>query len=116
MSKQTATEYLIQEIKNDSLVQAKSTQEWNEVFKKAKQMERDQIVKAHRKTKAQKREEAAIIGNTLLAAVAHQKIDLIKEYLEPTGVTITELIDRNAFASLCQLLDAYILEAVRNSR
>lgn len=55
-------------------------------------------------------------ANTLLAAVAHQKIDLIKEYLEPTGVTITELIDRNAFASLCQLLDAYLLEAVRNSR
>jgi hypothetical protein len=27
--KQTATDYLIQEIKNDSLVQAKSTQEWN---------------------------------------------------------------------------------------
>jgi hypothetical protein len=46
MSKQTATEYLIQEIKNDSLVQAKSTQEWNEVFKKAKQMEREQIVEA----------------------------------------------------------------------
>jgi hypothetical protein len=60
--------------------------------------------------------ETAIDGNTLLAAVAHQKIDLIKEYLEPTGVTITELIDRNAFASLCQLLDAYLLEAVRNSR
>ena len=45
--KQTATEYLIQEIKNDSLVQAKSTQEWNEVFKKALQMEREQIVEAY---------------------------------------------------------------------
>ena len=55
-------------------------------------------------------------ANRLLAAVANQKIDLIKEYLVPTGVTITELIDRNAFASLCQLLDAYLLEAVRNSR
>ena len=32
--------------------------------------------------------EAAIVGNTLLAAVAHQKIELIKEYLDPTGVTI----------------------------
>ena len=70
---------------------------------------------SNRKTKAQKREEAAIVGNILLAAVAHQKIDLIKKYLEPTGVTITELMDRNAFASLCQLLDAYLLEAVRNS-
>ena len=47
MSKQTATEYLIQEIKNDALVQAKSTQEWNEVFQKAKQMEREQIVEAY---------------------------------------------------------------------
>jgi hypothetical protein len=47
MNKQTATEYLIQEIKNDSLVQAKSTQEWNEVFKIAKQMEREQITDAY---------------------------------------------------------------------
>jgi hypothetical protein len=46
MSKQTATDYLIQEIKNDSLVQAKSTQEWNEVFRKAKQMECEQIEEA----------------------------------------------------------------------
>ena len=52
----------------------------------------------------------------LLAAVASQKVDLIKEYLEPTGITLTELMDRNAFASLCQLLDAYLLEAVRNIR
>jgi len=41
--KQTATDYLIQEIKNDALVQAKSTKEWNEVFRKAKQMEREQM-------------------------------------------------------------------------
>jgi hypothetical protein len=54
--------------------------------------------------------------NRLLASVASQKVDLIKEYLEPTGITLTELMDRNAFASLCQLLDAYLLEAVRNSR
>ena len=55
-------------------------------------------------------------ANRLLSAVAHQKTYLIKEYLEPTGITITELMDRNAYASLCQLLDAYLLEAVRNSR
>ncbi len=55
-------------------------------------------------------------ANRLLSAVAHQKYDLIKEYLEPTGITITELMDRNAYTSLCQLLDAYLLEAVRNSR
>ena len=46
MSKQTATEYLIQEIKNDALVQAKSTEEWNEVFRIAKEMEREQIIDA----------------------------------------------------------------------
>ena len=39
------------------------------------------------------------------------KIDLIKEYLEPTGITITELIERNALASLCQLLDAYLFNS-----
>ena len=44
--KQTATQYLIEEIKNDSLVQAKSTEEWNEVFKQALQMEREQIIEA----------------------------------------------------------------------
>ena len=49
MSKQTATDYLIQEIKNDALVQAKSTQEWNEVFKKAKQMEREQKIEFAKK-------------------------------------------------------------------
>jgi len=47
MNKQTATDYLIQEIKNDALVQAKSTKEWNEVFKKALQMEREQIETAY---------------------------------------------------------------------
>jgi hypothetical protein len=47
MSKQTATQYLIEEIKNDSLVQAKSTEEWNEIFRKALQMEREQIVDAY---------------------------------------------------------------------
>jgi NADH:ubiquinone oxidoreductase subunit F (NADH-binding) len=44
MSKQRATQYLIEEIKKDSLVQAKSTEEWNEVFRIAKEMEREQIV------------------------------------------------------------------------
>ena len=70
----------------------------------------------NKEQKVETNTEAAIVGNTLLAAVAHQKIELIKEYLDPTGVTITELIDRNAFSSLCQLLDAYLLEAVRNRR
>ncbi len=46
MSKQTATQYLIEEIKKDSLVQAKSTEEWNEVFRKAIQLEREQIIDA----------------------------------------------------------------------
>jgi hypothetical protein len=45
--KQTAVQWLIEEIKNDSLLQAKSTEEWNEIFRKAKQMEREQIVDAY---------------------------------------------------------------------
>jgi O-glycosyl hydrolase len=46
MSKQTAIEYLIQEIKNDLFVHSKSAKEWNEVFRKAIQMEREQIIGA----------------------------------------------------------------------
>jgi ribosomal protein L7/L12 len=64
----------------------------------------------------EKRVEDAISVRNFLTSVGQQKIELIKEYLEPTGITIKELIDRNAFASLCQLLDAYLLEAVSNSR
>ena len=41
---------------------------------------------------------------------AQQKIDLIKEYLEPTGLTIKELMNRNAYVPLLQLLDAYYYE------
>lgn len=47
MSKQTATDYLIQEIKNDTFIHSKSTKEWNEIFRKAKQMEREQIEDAY---------------------------------------------------------------------
>jgi len=46
MSKQTATDYLIQEIKNDTFIHSKSTKEWNEIFRKALQMEREQIIEA----------------------------------------------------------------------
>ena len=49
MSKQTATEYLIQEIKNDTFIHSKSTKEWNEVFRKAKQMEREQKIEFAKK-------------------------------------------------------------------
>lgn len=48
MSKQTAMQYLIEEIKSDSLVQSKSTEEWNEVFRIAKEMEREQIISTFR--------------------------------------------------------------------
>jgi hypothetical protein len=47
MNKQTAIEYLIQEIKNDLFVNSKSAKEWNEVFRKAIQMEREQIQDAY---------------------------------------------------------------------
>jgi len=47
MAQQTAVEYLIQEIKNDVFVHSKSTKEWNEIFKQAKAMEKEQIIEAH---------------------------------------------------------------------
>lgn len=46
MSKQTAVEYLIQEIKHAACVKSKSMSEWNKVFTKAIAMEREQIVDA----------------------------------------------------------------------
>ena len=46
MSKQTAVEYLIQEIKNDVFVHSKSTKEWNHIFQQAEAMEWEQIVNA----------------------------------------------------------------------
>lgn len=70
----------------------------------------------NKEQKVKKITEFAIVSNTFLADVYDKKIDLIKEYLEPTGITVTELLDRNALASLFQLLDAYLLQAVRNSR
>ena len=46
MKKQTAVEYLIQEINHDACVQSKSIAEWFEVFEKAKAMEREQMEEA----------------------------------------------------------------------
>jgi len=40
----TAVKYLIQEIKKDSYSSIKSIKEWNEVFKQAKEMEKQQII------------------------------------------------------------------------
>jgi hypothetical protein len=42
----TAIEYLIQEIKQDRYVSHKSTKEWNDVFRQAKEIEKQQIVTA----------------------------------------------------------------------
>jgi hypothetical protein len=42
----TAVEWLIQEIRKDVFVHSKSTKEWNETFKQAKAMEKEQIAKA----------------------------------------------------------------------
>jgi hypothetical protein len=47
MTKQTAVNFLIQEIKNDSLVMAKSSKEWNQTFEQAKEMEKEQILFAY---------------------------------------------------------------------
>ena len=43
MKKQTAVEYLIEQIHNDAFVQSKSVPEWYEIFEKALAMEREQI-------------------------------------------------------------------------
>jgi hypothetical protein len=42
----TAVDFLIEEIKADALVCVKSIDEWNQVFKKAKEMEKEQIISA----------------------------------------------------------------------
>jgi hypothetical protein len=42
----TAVDFLIEEIKADALVCVKSIDEWNQVFKKAKEMEKQQIIDA----------------------------------------------------------------------
>jgi hypothetical protein len=47
MNKQTAMQYLIQEIKNDLFLRSKSAKEWNKVFEQALQMEHEQMIDAH---------------------------------------------------------------------
>jgi len=46
MSKQTAVEWLVDQIKSDQNQRALSASEWMEVIEQAKAMEREQIVKA----------------------------------------------------------------------
>jgi hypothetical protein len=45
-TQQTAVEWLIQHIRQDVFVHSKSTKEWNQVFQQAKEMEKEQIIKA----------------------------------------------------------------------
>jgi uncharacterized protein YdeI (BOF family) len=42
--KQTAVEFLIYHIRQDTFVHSKSTKEWNEVFQQAKEMEKEQMI------------------------------------------------------------------------
>lgn len=42
------------------------------------------------------------------------QLELIKKHLDPTGISMTELIDRGALPSLLKLLDAYALNAKKN--
>lgn len=44
---QTAVDFLIEHIKLDALYEAKSIDEWKNVFEKAKAMEKDQIMRAY---------------------------------------------------------------------
>jgi hypothetical protein len=46
-NKQTAVQFLIEHIKIDAMYEAKTIDEWVLVFDRAKQMEKDQIMKAN---------------------------------------------------------------------
>jgi hypothetical protein len=45
-NKQTAVEWLIEQIKEDQTIKAKTMDEWNTVFHKSKAMEKKQIIDA----------------------------------------------------------------------
>lgn len=44
--RQTAVQFLIEHIKQDTFVHSKSTKEWNQVFAQAKQIEKEHIIDA----------------------------------------------------------------------
>lgn len=46
--KQTAVNYLQDEILKDRMIKAKSIKEWNDVISKAREMEKQQIIDAHK--------------------------------------------------------------------
>lgn len=48
MAQQTAVEWLINKIEQDQMYKALSQREWVEVFKQAKQIEKEQIIHAWR--------------------------------------------------------------------
>ena len=48
MSKQTAVEWLVDQIKSDQNQKALSASEWMQVIKKAKEMEKEQISEAYK--------------------------------------------------------------------
>ena len=47
MSKQTAVEWLIQNIVEDQTIKAKSMSEWTTIYEQAKAMEKEQIIEAY---------------------------------------------------------------------
>lgn len=47
MNKQTAVEWLIQNIVEDQTIKAKSMSEWTTIYEQAKEMEKEQIEDAH---------------------------------------------------------------------
>jgi hypothetical protein len=49
--KQTAVDFLIYHIRQDTFVHSKSTKEWNEVFQQSKAMEKEQIEDAELRSK-----------------------------------------------------------------
>ena len=48
MSKQSSIEWLVNCITEDHMIKAKSLNEWHNIFEKAKQMHKEEIVEAYR--------------------------------------------------------------------
>jgi uncharacterized ubiquitin-like protein YukD len=60
--KQTAVEWLIQNIVEDQTIKAKSMSEWIKIFEQAKAMEKEQIVDAWKDAEGYNDENATILA------------------------------------------------------
>jgi hypothetical protein len=72
----TAVDFLIEEIKADALVCVKSIDEWNQVFRQAKEMEKQQIMKTAR--------QCHFEGVRQSAKTSQEYIDYSEQYYNET--------------------------------